>query len=434
MAKSEGIAPTTEPRHRPVDNFEPEDCCVMCHTTPGRRCKRCRSTYYCSQVCQRSDYRSHQHLCRQLATAPSRPSPEHKRAIFFPVDTDQPRLIWIPCRRQYDDDDLGPWTKVDHHPYLGPDQPPKGTMRIEHNPVRSRNLGSGFAAWAPYKQGHCISVLHRDAYLRDGSPTNRSISASVRASCTSTPAHEYRGPMIALREIHHEDYDDITLADFRHLMDYLVSYRNTHIRESVPDLHHGANTTVRGVKICCYGEVKLHGSEAFVGVDVTRANRIALGEGSISPISVCLGMPIRFWKDRDGEFYRDPAGWEENMTADSNPNVASMMVETDPSSESWGWASLYWNSEIGNVWAVREDGRDLSVDDVAMMCCFARRKMQRMFEDVMESGSRLEDRRRIVELITWENMVAYWEEAGGDTRERYKRGRAPYRQGGTATL
>lgn len=417
MAKSEGIAPRTTPRPHPVDNFEPEDCCVMCYTIPGRLCKRCRSTYYCSRDCQRSDYASHKHLCRQLSTEPSRPSPEHKRAIFFPVDEDQPRLIWIPCRCQCDDDDLRPWTEVDHHPYLGPDSPRKGTMRIEHNPVRSRNLGSGFAAWAPHKQGHCVSVLHRDAYLIDGSPTNRSISACVRASCTSIPAHEYRGPMIALREIHHEDYVDITLADFRHLMDYLVSYRNTHIRESVPDLHHHANTTVRGVKICCYGEVKLHGSDAFVGVNVTRSNRIALGKGSISPISVCLGMPITFWKDYDGEFTHDPAGWEENMTADSNPNVAFMMVETDPSRESWGWASLDWNSDIGNVLAVREDGRDLSVDDVAMMCCFARRKMQRMFEDVMESGLRLEDKRRVVELITWDNMVAYWEEAGGDARD-----------------
>jgi hypothetical protein len=218
--------------------------------------------------------------------------------------------------------------------------------------------------------------------------------------------------MIAIREVPHEDYTDITLADFRHLVDYLISYRSTHIRESVPDLLHSAPTTVRGVKICCHGEIKLHASEPFVSVNVTRANQISLGSGSLSPISVCLGMAIRLWKDPDTEFRHDPPGWEGGMPADSNPNVAFLMMETDASKDEWGWAPMYWNSEIGNVWAVREDGQDLAVNDVAMMCHFARRKLQRMFEDVMESGSSLVNRQRILDFITWDNMVTHWDETG----------------------
>lgn len=385
----------------------------MCNTSPGRQCAQCRSTYYCSRDCQKSDFPSHRLLCKQFATQPDRPSPEHKRAIFFPAERDKPCLIWIPCRRQYDEEDGISWTQIDPYPYLGTNEPFKGIMRIEHNPVRCRNLGSGFAGFAPYKEGYCVSLIHREAYLKDGSIMNRSILASVGASCAFTNPHEYRGPMIALREIHHGDYADITLADFRHLMDYLVSYQNRRIRESVPDLHHRAPTTVRGVKICCHGEVKLHGSEPFVSVDVTRANQISLGSGSISPISVRLGMPIRLWKDLDAEFRHDPPGWEGGMTADSNPNVAFLMMETDSSKDEWGWAPMYWNSEIGNVWAVREDGRDLAVDDVAMMCHFARRRLQRMFEDVMESGSSLVSRQRVLDFITWDNMVTHWDETGG---------------------
>lgn len=114
--------------------------------------------------------------------------------------------------------------------------------------------------------------------------------------------------MIALQELHREDYADITLADFRHLMDYLISYRNTFVRESVQDLLPRAPTTVRSVKICCDGEINLHGSEPFVSVDVTRANRISLGSGSISRISVCLGIPVRFWNDPGTEFPYGPAG------------------------------------------------------------------------------------------------------------------------------
>jgi hypothetical protein len=35
-----------------------------------------------------------------------------------------------------------------------------------------------------------------------------------------------------------------------------------------------------------------------------------------------------------------------------------------------------------------------------------------MFEDVMEEGSSLVDKKRVLDFITWENMVTYWEETG----------------------
>lgn len=216
--------------------------------------------------------------------------------------------------------------------------------------------------------------------------------------------------MIALRGVHHEDYADITLADFRHLMDYLISYRNTHIKESVPDLHHRAPTTVRGVKICCDGEINIHGSNPFVAVDVTGANRVALGEGSISPISCCLGMPLMLWKDSGSEFFHNPPGLHNSTMVEDNENAAFLMMGTNPTRDDWGWVPASWNRDIGNVWAVRADGIDLSVDDVAMMCHFARHKLQRMFEDEMESElPNTESRQRVLDFITWENMTAYWD-------------------------
>lgn len=69
------------------------------------------------------------------------------------------------------------------------------------------------------------------------------------------------------------------------------------------------------------------------------------------------------------------------------------MMGTDPSKYDWGWAPMYWNIDIGNVWAVRQDRQDLSVGDVAKMCHFARHKLQRVFEDEKESS--LESRQRV---------------------------------------
>ncbi|OJJ74436.1 hypothetical protein ASPBRDRAFT_72837 [Aspergillus brasiliensis CBS 101740] len=347
-----------------------------------------------------------QAACKKFATQPGRPSPEHKRAIFFPAHKAKPVLVWIPTKRQYDKESGERWTEALVHPYLGPDSPITGRLRVERNEVRGRNLGSGFVAWASRKEGYCVHLLHRDAYLVDGSLPNQSILASVRASSAASCPHAYHGPMIAIREIHPEDYADIELADFRHMMDYF--YR--------------APTVIRGVKICCDGEIKLHGSKPFVSIDIKQSTRLTLlaEEGiSISPISALLGVPLIFWKDPNAEFHDNPPGWDATLTASSNENAAFMMRDTNPSDSSWGWASLHWNLDIGNVWVVREDEQDLDVREVAMMCYFARHKLQRIFADTMDTeGCNMQDRQRVLSFITRENMRAYWEDTGGDEAVR----------------
>lgn len=329
----------------------------------------------------------------------------------------EPILIWIPTERQYEEDSRVWWTDALVRSYLGPDSPSIGRLYVEHNDVRGRNLGSGKFGSALRNEGYCVTLLHRDGYLADGSPPNKSILASVRASGAPRPPYAYNGPMVAMREVHPEDYADIQLSDFRHLMDYLITYASTDVRESVPDLQYRAPTVVRGVKICCDGEIKLHASEPFVSIDVRRSTRTNLssiqGESN-SPISALLGIPLNFWKDPSAEFHVNPPGWDATQWASSNQNVAFMMMRTNPSDPSWGWAPLYWNHDIGNVWVVREDGQDLDVREVAMMCHFARFKLQRMFEDTIDSkDSTLQDRKRVLKYITRENMRAFWEETGG---------------------
>ncbi|PYH28405.1 uncharacterized protein BO87DRAFT_420397 [Aspergillus neoniger CBS 115656] len=366
----EGKGKGLHTRTRPHPNFEPDDCCLMCNTTPARPCGRCRSIHYCSKDCQESDSSSHNLLCKKFATLPERPSPEHKRAILFPVDKTEPDLIWVPTERRYDEECRVWWTKA----------------------------------------------------LEDCMSYTTSILASVRASGAASPPHAYNGPMVAMREVHPESYADIQLSDFRHPMDYLITYASTDVRESVPDLQYRAPTVVRGVKICCDGEIKLHGSEPFVSIDLKRSTRhlLSVTQGnSHSSISALLGIPLIFWKDPDAEFHVNPPGWDATQWASSSQNAAFMMMRTNPSDPSWGWAPLYWNHDIGNVWIVREDGQDLDVREVAMMCHFARFKLQRMFEDAMElEVSTIEDRERVLKYITRENMRAFWEETGGDEADR----------------
>jgi len=98
------------------------------------------------------------------------------------------------------------------------------------------------------------------------------------------------------------------------------------------------------------------------------------------------------------------------MTADSNENAAFLMVETGLKKPGWGWAPLYWNMDLGNVLAVREDDKDLTVSNVRMMCYFARRKLQPMFEDALGGGFVQRTKQEVLDFITWDNMVRYVDE------------------------
>ncbi|KAI4860214.1 hypothetical protein F4820DRAFT_437501 [Hypoxylon rubiginosum] len=393
---------------QPSVDFEPYDSCVMCNKMPAMLCQRCRSCYYCSRQCQKSDYPSHKLLCRDFANQSPRPSPSHKRAILFPVERTKPKLIWMLCTLRYSSEDDGfepqPFETINARAYLGPDEPWVETQHIEYNPKRNRRLGSGMVYFARRKAGYSIALKFREAGLVDGSAINGSLLESLGA--LGRFEHPWAGPIIAIRELPSEIYEDITLGDLRHVLDHVVSYNTTEVRESDNRSQTHSSTIARGVKICCYGEIKLHGSDPLVLVDVPRAHptRLAYSEGDVSPISRLLGMPIRLWKFPDLDRWLHPPGWEENLCADSNQNAAFLMMGADPDKPDWGWAPLYWNIDLGNVLAVREDGRDLDLDDMRAMCYFARKKLQPMMEDAMGLGLVRRTKREVLGFITRENM------------------------------
>ncbi|KAJ5691180.1 hypothetical protein N7488_011915 [Penicillium malachiteum] len=83
-------------------------------------------------------------------------------------------------------------------------------------------------------------------------------------------------------------------------------------------------------------------------------------------------------------------------------------MEMDLRSSNWGFAPPYWTSKIDNVYAVREDGLDLDVGVVEMMCYFARGEiMEIMLENAFCSPD-LQEKQKVLDYITWENMVRDW--------------------------
>jgi len=66
---------------------------------------------------------------------------------------------------------------------------------------------------------------------------------------------------------------------------------------------------------------------------------------------------------------------------------------------------LNWILDLGNVLAVRADDKDLAIDDVRMMCYFARQKLRPMFEDATGAGLVQRTKREVLNFITRDNMM-----------------------------
>jgi hypothetical protein len=67
--------------------------CFVCGDLTTKRCGNCKDACYCSKKCQKQDWFFHRKLCQSWCELEKRPSKDHYRGIFFPVDG-PPRFIW----------------------------------------------------------------------------------------------------------------------------------------------------------------------------------------------------------------------------------------------------------------------------------------------------------------------------------------------------
>lgn len=64
--------------------------------------------------------------------------------------------------------------------------------------------------------------------------------------------------------------------------------------------------------------------------------------------------------------------------------------------------------------AVRADDKDLAVNDVKMICYFARHKLQLIFEDALGSGLVKQKTQEVLDFPTWEDMMACGDKTADD--------------------
>jgi hypothetical protein len=144
--------------------------------------------------------------------------------------------------------------------------------------------------------------------------------------------------------------------------------------------------------------IVLKGFMQFEILDFLPEDRRQLGPGSLFPLSQLIGMPIRLWKLPMSGF------------RDTNVEAAYLNINLDPARPSFGWAPPYWQTNVGQVVAVRENGKDLTKRDISMLCHYATDRMQPAVEGILESG--LAARHRVVSRLNKEDMEKVWRQTG----------------------
>ncbi|KAK0642607.1 SET domain and MYND-type zinc finger protein 6 [Lasiodiplodia hormozganensis] len=192
--------------------------CSSCNKTATTKCPRCNCSWYCSKACKKVDSPIHKILCREYREfdLSSRPTTDHHLAIFFAPEKRKPELIWVNCPWK-GDEHTGLWQCADSRPYL---DAPLGMSQIQSNDVLKRPLTD------------TIRIDYRDTFLIDGSPPNLAVKSLCPRRSKLT---DWRGPLLAYglqglgmprSYIEPNKSRDLDLNDFRHIVDFLLSYGN----------------------------------------------------------------------------------------------------------------------------------------------------------------------------------------------------------------
>ena len=269
----------------------------------------------------------------------------------------QPRLVWV--RLQKDSNLLLPF--FDH--FLGEHRGVLWTIPFNQNKRRDLSLD------------HDLTLYYNDSAGVHGLPVNKSVQAA--AGISAPVPHEWCGPLVFLRGNPGYGFGDVTLADFRHVLDYFVTYWDTTLREEP------SSNTVWGVKLSCHGERILHGAAKFIKVAVDLNNPKGF---EVSPVSKLIGLLVKAAKARITDAGGGYPEWnydsdEDGSSAslDHNPEAGALFVDVDPSSTEWGQITKEWKEGIGNVLLLRENGEDMTFEEVETLCRFCTKVLMPAF-------------------------------------------------------
>ncbi|QDS73296.1 hypothetical protein FKW77_005806 [Venturia effusa] len=373
--------------------------CAYCAKSGTQHCATCKSITYCSKTCQKSDWKAHKHICKTFAhfDQSSRPSKSHHLAFLFRPDEDKPELVWLETERDEEDG------------------APTGPMLIQID-QRTKKVLDDF-----------IQIRHRDTFLKDGSGLNTSIFKLA-------PNTYWRGPVVAVAQVGQEldpfQHRDVTLTDFRHVVDYLGGYASKtgmgppkeHDKpEEFPNS--ATKKTVKGVKINCPGEQKIHGKAKYEAVNVLLSDPV-FTKGDKSGISELIGLPVLTRKCRiDSASANVKIGGSSHGFCNQSATFMHLCCDANAklngANLGFGWAPRKWKEQVGTVLVVREDKKPILPFHVEAFADYCQYRARPYFGHAVGEYAPCQPMTptEVLSAITKKMFYIYWYEADSKKTE-----------------
>jgi hypothetical protein len=233
--------------------------------------------------------------------------------------------------------------------------------------------------------------------------TNKSVRAAVEVCQGMTVPHDVEGHYVVMSGqrgsytgTSNHKFSDMSLADFRHALDWFSTYFDTTVRETP------SGGSVLAVKISHPMEKNLHGRELFTSVDVS-CNFPSTSD--VSPISRALGLPLRLCQLEYDDLERTTNSVDGVTEGKSWTNRFARVLMTDIDLESDNWGKTRQGLDLdGSVLLLREDQADLNLTLAKCLICYCRYVLKPLFERAISGEISRQD---VLDKITPEKFIAW---------------------------
>ncbi|KAF4188964.1 hypothetical protein CNMCM7927_009634 [Aspergillus lentulus] len=284
-------------------------------------------------------------------------------------------------------------------PYLGPKHGLLSTIPFVENKRRTLELD------------HPLTIYYRDY----DTVINKSVHAAVEACPGMSTSYNMLGEYVVMSGQYglktgtaDHAFKDMTLADFRHALDWFSTYFDDTVRE-IPS----GGSSVLAVKVSSPLEQNSSGRNLFTSVAI---DRDFPSTSNVSPLSQALGLPIRVCQlDPRADLTDEPS---EEETSWTNPYTQILMTEIDPESDNWGNTRRHVDIH-GSVLLRRLDEEDLDLATAEHMCFYCLEVLKPLFDKALSGEVSRQD---VLDEITlekateWKPIDAYTRVTGEQQR------------------
>ncbi|MCJ1405925.1 hypothetical protein MMC11_009159, partial [Xylographa trunciseda] len=246
---------------------------------------------------------------------------------------------------------------------------------------------------------HALKLMYRDEFTKDGSMPNKSIIKSTNGKMK----YGWCGPIIAVAQginrTSDPPYEDITLHDFRDIVDYFLTYDGTSRSVSRAIIV----KKVQAIRINCPAHIAATGEPKFLVEEIDTSHPVFTMQPDFDSITWNIKLPLLLFPCPPNK------KWFSEKATYCNFTAACVELSCSEDLESL----KNWQVIGGDALVVRCDCKDLLLEHLEVLADFCETKIHRIMTDALDAlpsttySHILKD--VFADHATMEKFKIYWE-------------------------